>query len=117
MRRDYKLFLEDICNAIEAIEKFVEGMSFEQFEEDDRTVSAVMKKFEIIGEATKNLPDFITEKYADVPWEKMAGFRDILVHAYFGTDFKVVWDAIHDALPEVKPKIFKAVNENLNSNT
>ncbi len=67
MKRDYLLFLKDILNAVEAIERFVEGMDLEAFIEDDKTSSAVIRKFEIIGEATKNVPDWILKKHPNIP--------------------------------------------------
>jgi uncharacterized protein with HEPN domain len=67
MKRDIKLYIKDIFDAINAIEKFVEGMNFKEFKEDDKTSSAVIRKFEIIGEATKHIPKEIRQKYPDIP--------------------------------------------------
>ena len=61
---------------------------------DEKTSSAVIQKFEVIGEAVKNIPDFIGEKYPDIPWKNMAGMRDCLIHGYFGVDYALVWDTI-----------------------
>lgn len=103
--RNYRLYLKDILSAIDSIEAFVEGMSFEEFRADDKTASAVIRKFEIIGEATKNIPDKIRQQYPTVPWKEMAGMRDRLIHFYFGVDYKLVWTTIKERLPQVKPEI------------
>ena len=105
--RDYRLFLKDVINAMEAIESFVEGMDFEDFVEDDKTSSAVIRKFEIIGEAVKHIPEWVKEKYPDIPWKEMAGMRDRLIHAYFGIDFRLVWDTIKHDVPELKSRLLE----------
>jgi len=110
--RDYHLYLKDILSAMDSIEAFVEGMSFEEFRADDKTASAVIRKFEIIGEATKNIPDEIRQQYPTVPWKEMAGMRDRLIHFYFGMDYKLVWTTIKERLPQVKPEI-QCIHEDL----
>ncbi|MFN4131725.1 MAG: DUF86 domain-containing protein [Caldimicrobium sp.] len=111
MKRDVTLYLKDILDAMEAIEKFVADMSFEEFKLDDKTSSAVIRKFEIIGEATKNIPVSIRQKYPDIPWREMAGFRDKLIHFYFGIKYDIVWDTIKTEIPKLKPKIRKILSD------
>lgn len=111
MKRDYKLFIKDIVEAMKAIERFVKGMGLEDLVEDDKTSSAVIRKFEIIGEATRNIPDWLREKYPQVPWKRMVGMRDRLIHGYFGIDYKLVWDAIKIELPKVKTELQKILRE------
>ncbi len=105
MKGDYILFLKDIISAIDSIEKFVEGMSFDDFLSDDKTSSAVIRKFEVIGEATKHIPDRLSYRHQDVPWKRMAGMRDRLIHGYFGIDFKLLWDTIKIEIPQLKTKL------------
>ncbi len=103
--RDYRLYLKDILDAMESIEVFVRGMDQEAFQKDDKTASAVIRKFEIIGEATKQLPDQICRQHPEVPWAEMAGMRDRLIHGYFGVDYELVWRTIKERIPKVKPQI------------
>ncbi|MCA9872990.1 MAG: DUF86 domain-containing protein [Anaerolineales bacterium] len=102
MKRDYKLYLQDILAAIESIESFVAGMDGEAFRNDDKTSSAVIRKLEIIGEATKQLPAELRQKYPDAPWKEMAGMRDRLIHFYFGVTYRLIWRTIQEDLPSAK---------------
>lgn len=105
--RNQNLYLKDILTAIAAIEEFVKGMDFDEFKEDDKTQSAVIRKFEIIGEATKKIPESIKKKHPEIPWNDMAGMRDKLIHFYFGIDYKLVWQTIKHRLPQIEPFIRK----------
>ncbi len=110
--RNYRIYLDDILSAMDSIEKFVKGMNLDEFREDDKTSSAVIRKFEIIGEATKNLPEEIKKEYSDVPWREMAGMRDKLIHFYFGIDYELVWTTIKQRIPNVKT-IIKSIKEKI----
>jgi uncharacterized protein with HEPN domain len=101
--REQSLYLRDILDAMLAIEVFVEGMDFDAFKEDDKTSSAVIRKFEIIGEAVKRISEDIKSKYPQVPWKEMSGMRDRLIHFYFGVKHELVWHTIKDVIPVVKP--------------
>lgn len=109
--RDGSLYLRDILAAIESIEAFVEDMDFNSFRDDDKTTSAVIRKFEIIGEASKNVPDRIKEQYPSIPWKDMAGMRDRLIHFYFGIDYKLVWETIKKRMPTIKPLISQILKD------
>jgi uncharacterized protein with HEPN domain len=84
MKRDYTLYIKDMLECIEKIEEFVGNMSYEEFVEDDKTSSAVVRKLEIIGEASKNIPGEIRREYKEIPWSDVAKMRDKIIHFYFG---------------------------------
>lgn len=109
--RDYRLYLKDILAAMESIEGFVAGMDFEAFQADDKTASAVLRKLEVIGEATKGVPEAIRSKYPAMPWREMAGMRDRLIHSYFGVDYVLVWRAIRERIPQLKPQLQQILQE------
>ncbi len=109
--RNQDIYLKDIIEAMNKIEEFVEGMVFEEFQNEDKTSSAVIWKFGVIGEATKNIPKEIRIKYSEIPWKLMAGMRDRLIHSYFGIDYKLVWTAIKDDIPKVKTLLKKIIEE------
>jgi len=107
--RDYRYYLEDILQAMERAEEFVQGITFEDFLADDKTASAAVRKLEIIGEAAKHIPDDIRHKHPELPWGEMAGMRDRLIHAYFGVDYHLVWRTIKERIPQVKPLLKKVL--------
>ena len=110
MKRDYKLFLKDILLSIDKIENFVDEMSFEEFMKDEKTKSAVIREIEVIGEATKNIPEVIRKRYKELPWKDMARMRDKIIHFYFGVDYEIVWKVVKDRLPDIKNLIKKIVS-------
>jgi len=107
MTRDYTLYIKDIIFSIERIEEFTSGMNYEQFTADDKTCSAVIRKLEVIGEASKCLPESITGKYDEIPWKDMARMRDKIIHFYFGVDTEIVWNVIKKRLPDINLSLRK----------
>lgn len=105
MNRDSRLFVQDILESIDKIETYTQGLTIQNFFESDQTQDAVMRRFEIIGEATKNLPKEVRDAYPDIPWRTMAGLRDVLIHSYFKINSELVWDVIDQQLPNLKAQI------------
>ena len=109
MKKDCRIYLKDILEAIEKIEEFVQGMTLTEFRKDDKTSSAVIRKFEIIGEASKHIPVEVRKNFSEIPWKEMAGMRDRLIHFYMGVDYELVWDTIDSKLPPIKNILAKVI--------
>lgn len=103
--RDFILFIEDILEAINKIETYTQGMSFQEFCTNSMAIDAVIRNFEVIGEAAANIPEKITEKYTDCEWKEAIGFRNILIHNYFGIDIEAVWDTLMNNIQPLKRHI------------
>lgn len=109
--RSYLDYFEDILDAIEKVAQFIQDMTYEQFAEDAKTVFAVIRALEIIGEATKQLPQSVRDSYPEVPWREMAGMRDKLIHEYFGVNLAVVWKTAIEDLPGLGSAIQHVLTE------
>jgi uncharacterized protein with HEPN domain len=105
-------YLEDILQAIQKAEDFTRNMDFRTFSEDDKTVFAVVRALEIIGEASKKIPPEFKQQNPDLPWRDMAGMRDKLIHDYFGVNEEVVWNTVLEDLPPVKTLLQSIVETN-----
>ena len=112
MKRDVNLFIQDISDNINNIESFSKNLNKEKFESNKLRQNAIIRCLEIIGEAAKNILDSFREKYLDIPWRKVAGFRDVLSHAYFGVSIERVWNIIELDLPNIKKEIEKIIKDN-----
>lgn len=102
MSRDPHLRLDDIIEACERLQSHLENLDFAAFDKDLKTQDAVIRVFEIIGEAVKSLPEEWTEKEPEIPWRQISGFRDVLAHAYFAVNSSVVWAAAVEKAPLLK---------------
>ncbi len=107
--RDFHLYFSDILDSGRAIQEFVKGLSFEEFCKDRKTYSAVIREFEVIGEAVGKCFEELNRKHPDVEWQDIKDFRNLLIHKYFGVDLEIVWRIVQDDLPV----LMDAVNEML----
>ncbi|RKY19587.1 MAG: hypothetical protein DRP63_00345 [Planctomycetota bacterium] len=109
--RDWRLFLQDILYCIDKIRKYIGDMSQEEFLKDTKTQDAVVRNLEVIGEAAKNVPPEVHEKYPNIPWKQIVAMRNRFVHAYFVVDYQIVWQiAVHE-LPGLCCEIERILSE------
>ena len=104
-KRSSSLLVYDIYQSIEKIEEFIRGISFDQLMGDERTKDAILRNLQVIGEASKNLPESLIADHPEVDWSGLAGVRDIVTHQYFRVDWHLLWISIHDELPVLKKQI------------
>lgn len=107
MSRQSKVYLEDVLQSIEKIEKYVKNFSIADFQKNGLVSDAVIRNLEIIGEAVKNLPPGLKKDFSEIEWKKISGLRDILIHSYFGIDLNIVWDVVKNKLPELRTAVLK----------
>lgn len=106
MKRDIKLYLQDIRESILAIEDYIGVLAEDDFYKNRQVQDAVLRRLEVIGEAVKNIDEHFRNRYPDIPWKKIAGMRDVVIHEYFGVSLKRVWNVVKNDLPDLKQKIF-----------
>lgn len=102
MPRDYRLYLDDILEAIDRIREYVQGMDAEAFSSDRKTQDAVIRNLEVIGEASRNLADELKAQANEIEWSKIIGFRNILAHEYFGVSVPILWDIVQNKLDPLR---------------
>lgn len=104
--RERSDYLADILNAMIEIDEFISGMTFDAFEEDRKTINAVIRSLEVLGEATKHIPTSLRNKHPEIPWSKMAGMRDVLIHDYMGVDLMTVWKVARERFYQIYSAAF-----------
>ncbi len=104
-KRPVDLLLDDICDALDRIEQYISGMSFDAFSKDQKTVDAVVRNLEIIGEASNRLPADFKNSHSQIQWHKVVGLRHRIVHEYFGIDLQIVWQILQKDLPSLREAI------------
>jgi uncharacterized protein with HEPN domain len=103
--RDSAVFLEDIAQACAKISRYTTAMTLDTFRQDDRTVDAVVRNLEVIGEAVKRLPEDIRSQIPGIDWKRVAGLRDLLIHQYFGVDLEIVWEICQEKVPTLEAAV------------
>ena len=117
MSRSQKQYLLDILEAMDDARSFIEDVTKEDLKDDRRTRYALQRAFEIIGEATKHLDRDLRTKYEDVPWDDMAGMRDMIVHEYFAVDLDIVWRTVRKDMPPVQQRLRNILEEHFDEGT
>jgi uncharacterized protein with HEPN domain len=110
-KRSSSLLLYDIYQSVEKIEEFTRDISFEQLMADERTKDAILRNLQVIGEASKNLPESLITNHPEVDWSGLAGVRDIVTHRYFRVDWHLLWTSVHEELPVLKKQVRNLMND------
>ncbi|MFA5354602.1 MAG: DUF86 domain-containing protein [Thermodesulfovibrionales bacterium] len=110
-KRTYLDYLNDILQSIDDVGTFIKGMSFKDFLHDKKTINAVVRSIEIVGEAANHIPKVMRDKTPDVPWREIVGMRNKIVHEYFGVDNEIVWKTAKHYLPKLKSQLATLVKQ------
>ena len=114
MSRAVDILLGEILEAVQLLQRYTDGLTYDDFASDVEKQDAVVRRLEIIGEAVKGLPADLRAKYPDVPWRDIAGARDIMIHEYFRVDLELAWEMVEDDLPTLAEQVSEILrNEGL----
>jgi uncharacterized protein with HEPN domain len=111
LKRDALLYLDDLLEAIQRIEEYSTHPDFESFKQDKKAVDAIIRNFEIMGEAVNKIPSSLRNKYPAIPWTEMKGMRNKLIHEYFGIDTQILWKTIKENLPQLGSQVRKMLHD------
>ena len=115
-KRDWKILFEDILESIEKIEAYTKDLTFDEFSWTPMAVDAVVRNIEIIGEASRNVPSNIKDINPTIPWQKLNGIRNRVVHEYFGVDISIIWYIVRNELSQLKEEITNALKKHASEN-
>lgn len=113
-QRSHTLFVEDILEAMNKIQRYCQGLSREDFIKNELVIDGVIRNLEVIGEAAKNIPEEIKIQYPEIPWRRMIGLRNMAIHEYFGVDLDITWKIVSENIPETIPKIEAMLKNSIN---
>ena len=113
-KREYLFCLEDMVQSMDKIANYLQNIELEDFLKNDMLIDAVIRNFEIIGEAANNLPNEFYEKYPAVPWSKMYRLRNIVIHHYHGIDYDMIWEISHHHLPQNRLDLLDVIDKERN---
>jgi uncharacterized protein with HEPN domain len=108
-KRDFRLYFEDILESTKKIEGYIANLTYDDFVKDNKTIDAVVRNLETIGEAAKQIDEETKKKYDDIPWREIVDFRNRIIHGYFVIDYEIIWQIISKDLPDLKQKVEKAI--------
>ena len=111
MKRDARLYLDDIVEAIQRIEEYSQHPDLDSFKKDRKSVDAIVRNFEIMGEAVNKIPSALRNRYPDIPWTEMLGMRNKLIHEYFGVDTEILWKTIKENIPQLHAQLRKILQD------
>lgn len=111
IKREFILYLEDMFQSMQRIEEYLGDLDFKKFKMTHIVVDAVVRNFEIIGEASRKIPSGIQEEYPEIPWRKMYGLRNLIAHEYFGIDYEMIWEIAKNNLPQNRKDLQKIIEK------
>ena len=109
--RNWKIRIGDILECIYRIQRHTQGLEFNEFEDDEKTIDSVLRNLEIIGEASRHVPREIKKRYSDLPWMEMYTMRNIVIHEYHGVNLNIIWQTITEDLPPLIPRLKEILEE------
>ena len=111
IKREFIFYLEDMLQSMDRIEEYLSNLDFKKFKQTYLVVDAIIRNFEIIGEASKNIPTDIQKKYPEIPWRKMYGLRNLIAHEYFGIDYEMIWEIARKNLPQNRIDLIEIIRK------